>query len=491
MPISAALFRRSNILLLAAGMGILVAIVAASLWLTAIIGTNFTQVVATRELRGAAADLMSTIQDAETGQRGFLLTRDPAYLEPYERALAVMDQRLAELATDARGHEAVRPAMEQLSGRMRVKLEELARTVALARAGDFDGAVALVREGTGKRLMDEAREDLATLITWSEAALRTAVAAQENAVAWLRWVTGLGAVAILALAGAAAWTIIVYTRDLTEARREVETLNLGLEQRVHERTEALVRANEEIQRFAYIVTHDLRAPLVNIMGFTSELERTFKPIADAMTAGEAATPAQKAEAEQALTEDVPEAIGFIRSSTKKMDGLINAILKISREGNRTLKPETIDLKAMLEAAADAVHHQAEAAGGGVTLDVKAPRLVSDRLSLDQVLGNLLDNAIKYRDPGRPLAITARTRTARGGWLVIEIEDNGRGIAETDHERIFELFRRSGAQNTPGEGIGLAHVRTLVRNLGGDITVRSRLGEGTVFTIMLPPLPAAR
>ena len=145
------------------------------------------------------------------------------------------------------------------------------------------------------------------------------------------------------MAGAASWTIISYTRELVAARREVEILNIGLEERVRQRTDALVKANEEVQRFAYIVTHDLRAPLVNIMGFTSELEAMFKPIDAYVEAGAAASPEQKAAAEEALRVDVAEAIGFIRSSTRKMDGLINAILKISREGRRQLKAEPVDL----------------------------------------------------------------------------------------------------------------------------------------------------
>jgi signal transduction histidine kinase len=73
----------------------------------------------------------------------------------------------------------------------------------------------------------------------------------------------------------------------------------------------------------------------------------------------------------------------------------------------------------------------------------------------------------------------------GNRVAIEVEDNGRGIAESDHERVFELFRRSGAQSQPGEGIGLAHVRTMARSLGGDVTLRSKLGMGTTFTITLP------
>ena len=79
----------------------------------------------------------------------------------------------------------------------------------------------------------------------------------------------------------------------------------------------------------------------------------------------------------------------------------------------------------------------------------------------------------------------RASAAPGDRIGIEIADNGRGIAEQDRERVFELFRRSGAQDQPGEGIGLAHVRTVVRNLGGDITVTSALDEGTTFRVVLP------
>ena len=128
---------------------------------------------------------------------------------------------------------------------------------------------------------------------------------------------------------------------------EIGALNQGLEERVRERTAELGRANEEIQRFAYIVTHDLRAPLVNIMGFTSELEESLKAIQSAFRPTDSASEVNQSdgpaaeEARTAVLEDLPEAIGFIRSSIRKMDRLINAILKLSREGRRVLTPEAL------------------------------------------------------------------------------------------------------------------------------------------------------
>ena len=252
-----------------------------------------------------------------------------------------------------------------------------------------------------------------------------------------------------------------------------------------ERTSDLGKANEEIQRFAYIVTHDLRAPLVNIMGFTSELETSVGTLQTYMANRPDDGDQGWNDARLAATEDLPEAIGFIRSATRKMDGLINAILKISREGRRQLRPESVALDELVQASLNAVHHQVTENGGTVSTDIQVPRIISDRLSLEQVLGNLLDNAVKYQDTARPLTLDIRAHQAAGNRIVIDVEDNGRGIAATDHERVFELFRRSGAQSQPGEGIGLAHVRTMVRSLGGEITLASEFGKGSTFTISLP------
>src|SRR5690606_6021713 len=148
-------------------------------------------------------------------------------------------------------------------------------------------------------------------------------------------------------------------------------------------------------------------------------------------------------------------------------------------------PEPVDIAEIAETSAAAVHHQVADNGGEIATDIRIGKIITDKLSIEQVLGNMLDNAVKYQQPDRPLRVRISARHLPGNRVMIEVEDNGRGIADTDHERVFELFRRSGSQNNPGEGIGLAHVRTMVRSLGGDVTLTSRLGEGTTFIINLP------
>jgi signal transduction histidine kinase len=108
--------------------------------------------------------------------------------------------------------------------------------------------------------------------------------------------------------------------------------------------------------------------------------------------------------------------------------------------------------------------------------------------VEQVFGNLIDNALKYLDPARPGTIEITARPAPGNRIRFDVSDTGRGIAPQDHGRIFELFRRSGTQDQPGEGIGLASVKALVRALGGRIEVSSQPGVGTTFIVTLPREP---
>lgn len=487
MPISNSAFVRSTIVLLIAGIIALLGIVGTSLWLVHKVQDYFTSYIEVREARSAASDLLSTLKDLETGQRGFVITGDQAFRGPYDAALKAVAERQAVLAEKIAGFPEYARHMPEIEKLVAAKLDELADTVAAIEQGRPADAAAQVKNDRGRVIMDQLRARLGEITADADRRMEEGVTDTLRSAGALQWTTVIGAIAIIAVLGGAIVVIAQYTRDIIVARREVEMLNATLEKRVDERTEELIRANQEVQRFAYIVTHDLRAPLVNIMGFTSELQASLASIQAYVLADEK-TPSESdiLEARRAASEDLPEAIGFIRSSTKKMDGLINAILKISRDGRRELKVERVDLKALAEAGAAAVGHQVGESDGIVVVDDTLPTVVSDRLSLEQVFGNLFDNAIKYRMPDRPLRISISARNTGRAGFVIEFTDNGRGIAAEDHERVFELFRRSGAQDRPGEGIGLAHVRSLMRNLGGDIVVRSELGQGTTFVLRLPP-----
>jgi signal transduction histidine kinase len=307
-------------------------------------------------------------------------------------------------------------------------------------------------------------------------------------------VTIAGSGLVIALAGISIFLVRRESRARDKAEAQLRESNVNLEATVDERTADLREANDEIQRFAYIVSHDLRSPLVNIMGFTSELEELrgdiFRRIAALarVVAEPVPEPASHTEPElkdqdKQLSADFSEALGFIKSSIAKMDRLITAILNLTREGRRQFEPVRIDTRELIEGIVKTLAHQAAEANAEIRVG-PLPPIVSDRLALEQIFSNLIDNAIKYLKPGVPGEIAIRGRT-KLGFAVFEISDNGRGIEPKDHQRIFELFRRAGAQDKPGEGIGLAHVRALVRRLGGTMSVSSELNSGSTFTITVP------
>jgi signal transduction histidine kinase len=485
-----------QILLLTAGFLVLVAVSSASVLLVNKARNDNASVVHTIEVENQINTLLLEIRRAESSVRGYLLTMGPDFLNDYEQAIAAIMPELEKLDRLA----ADNPVQAENVGELRVaiatRLDQFEREVSFFRQGDLPSAANLVRDAAAGDTTTTIH-DLADAMRAEEDrlfAVRTANADQSQQLASIVTIAGSGLVVLL------AGISMILVRRSARARDEAETQlrenNLNLEATVDARTADLREANEEIQRFAYIVSHDLRAPLVNIMGFTSELEELhngiFHRIASLNQAQATAQPQpmvadrkelQLEHPDRQLSDDFVEALSFIKSSIGKMDRLISAILGLTREGRREFTPVPIDMRDLIESIVATLAHQAAQAEARIAVG-PLPLIESDRLALEQVFSNLIDNAIKYLKPGIPGEIVVRGRT-KLGFAIYEISDNGRGIDAKDHQRIFDLFRRAGIQDRPGQGIGLAHVRTLVRRLGGTMSVASELDSGSTFTITLP------
>lgn len=468
---------------------------AAILLLLAINAASFVMIRRTAEfndvtfnaqlMRRATRTAVISVLDAESSQRGFLLTAQPRFLLIYEAHRGEIAVNLRTARELAEGNSNVLPHLEEVERLAGDKVAEMDRAIGYARTGRIGDAMSLVRSGEGQRLMERLRDEAQKVDEIQQTQLQFARRSSEWASSVTSIVNGLAALLILVMAGISGWLIRRYVLEIQAAREELDRINLGLEDTVRDRTSALTQANEEIQRFAYIVSHDLRAPLVNVMGYTSELDQVGKVLErQVKTVEDKAPELLDKDAVVAVREDVPEAIGFIRASTAKMDRLINAILKLSREGRRNLAPEPLEMTTIVQAIADSVRHQTDAADAEIRVD-KLAWIESDRLSIEQIFGNLIDNAVKYLDPSRPGRIVVTGEDVADGLVEYRIADNGRGISPRDHERIFELFRRSGKQDRPGEGLGLAFVRNSVRRLGGVIDIESELGQGSTFVLKFP------
>ncbi len=269
-------------------------------------------------------------------------------------------------------------------------------------------------------------------------------------------------------------------RDITE-RKLAETERAAL-------TAALERKNHELESLVYITSHDLRSPLLNIHGFSQRLQAAAESLQRA-----AATPDWSPELRHEVTaigtERIPKALGFILSSVQKMERLIEGLLRLSRLGRADLQPERLDLNTMLEAIRNAMAHQLQTAAATVEIG-PLPPIFGDAAQINQLFSNLLDNAVKYRDPARPLELRI-TGLVDGDSCTFTVADNGTGIPTEHLEKIWELFHRAPTVGTiPGEGLGLSLVRRIVERHHGSIRAESEVGRGTRFLVTLPAGPGA-
>ena len=433
----------------------------------------------TLDVEAALNRFVRHAERTETARRGIIIApKEGNFVTIAERASGDAHRELVGLETlvrdnpsQVRSVEGLRLAFDKYARQARTTEAEAKLGILKVTSLDSDATVGAIRHI--RTYADEmlAREDKL---------LRDRNLAQDSTRTLLSAMLGLCAALIIGVATAAILIIRRNIREIDANRRELHVLNQELETLVDERTAELQRANAEIQRFAYIVSHDLRSPLVNVMGFTSELDAARKVIGEHVLKDGEDVPHQ---VRLAVEEDLPESIGFIRSSTQKMDRLINAILRLSREGRRTLAPTRVAIGDVVRSIVESLQHRIDETGTRVELG-ELPVVETDKLAIEQILSNLIENALKYLQPGRPGEIRVAGEVKHGRAL-ITVTDNGRGISARDHERIFDLFRRSGMQDQPGEGIGLAHVRALAYRLGGLVEVSSEEGQGSTFTVSLP------
>ncbi len=232
---------------------------------------------------------------------------------------------------------------------------------------------------------------------------------------------------------------------------------------LREYAENLRRSNEDLERFAYVSSHDLQEPLRTIVSFSQLLERRYRG---------------------RLGQDADEYIDFIVEGGTRMQALIQDLLAYSRVNTKAQELRPTDVEIVLASVERSLDHQLREAGAVLTYD-PLPTVTADPLQLEQVLMNLVSNAIKFHRPDEPLRIHVSARRLDGVWE-LSVRDNGIGIEEEYFDRIFVIFQRLHTKETyPGTGIGLAIVKRIVDRHGGTVRVESAPGEGTTFVFTLP------
>lgn len=268
------------------------------------------------------------------------------------------------------------------------------------------------------------------------------------------------------------WASLVSFQDITQ-RKLAEEKILGLNRKLEAK-------NQEMENFLYITTHDLRTPMVNIQGFSQNVLGYFQEIGKLLAAGCGGEERIK----ELTDKKIPEALAFVQEGAERMDALISALLKVSRAGRVELKPEKIDPEPLLRRIMDAMRFQLEEAGAEVAVTPGLPACCADPGAVSQIFGNLLDNAVKYRDPARPLRVQV-TAEKKDSFIVYSVSDNGSGINSRELKNIWTVFARPLSTRRRGEGIGLTMVKRIAERSGGSITAESKEGAGSVFRVALP------
>jgi len=253
----------------------------------------------------------------------------------------------------------------------------------------------------------------------------------------------------------------VTLRDLTAQKaiqREIKALNNELEARVRIRTQELEFANRNLESFAYSVSHDLKAPLRGIEGYSRLLASEYR---------------------DNLPEEAREFIDLIGASSRRMDRMIEDILAYSRAQIRQLEVLRTDVDQLIQRVVSEFDQQFRD-GVVLTLQIEPAVLECDREGMMQILRNFLANALKYSCESTPPRIRVEGRVEAKGYR-ISVNDNGMGFDMRYHDRIFEIFHRLASPvDQDGTGIGLALAARSAERMGGRVLAESAPGQGATF-----------
>ncbi|MHC4771126.1 MAG: PAS domain S-box protein [Planctomycetota bacterium] len=270
--------------------------------------------------------------------------------------------------------------------------------------------------------------------------------------------------------------ICSFERDITE-RKVAQQKREVLAQQIQNR-------NDELQSIVFAAAHDLRTPLVNIAGFSGELEKSLAKLTE--TLGGVSFDAEVAEQiDFLLKTDVPESLRFIKLGNQQMDMLLGGLMRLSRVGTAPVKETVLDMYHLLDSVVQGFQYKINTLDIDLSIQEDIPDCIGDYSLMSQVFINLLDNAIKYSHPDRK-AVIKMTGTVQDEMVEYAITDNGIGIEPDQQDKVFDLFHQLHIKpDAKGQGLGLTIVRRIMDRQQGSVEIDSTAEEGTTIFVRLP------
>jgi signal transduction histidine kinase len=473
-----------------------------------------------RDVLQRTSATLSALQDAETGQRGYVITGDTTYLAPYERALAALREDTLALRTLTLDNPVQQRRLDTLGALTRRKLSELAGTIETRRSVGLEPAVGIVRADSGKRIMDSIRVLLDRIVGDEQRLLERRETDEESRGVLVSVILIAGTIAAALLSLLITGRLLRFARtqarlaeELTEQNRQLESQSLELEmqaQQLQEQATELEMQNEELRTTTEDLEHTSREL---VSANTALIERTSaaeaaREAADAANAAksnflammshELRTPLNAiAGYAQLMQLGVPEPVpqvhldylARIQQSQYHLLGVINSVLNFARVEAGTVSYDITDVfvGTLLAAVEPLIAPQVSARGHSYVCEPCDRTLVvrADADKAMQILLNLLSNSIKFTPAGGTITLAAE---ALDGFAAIRVRDTGPGIPEDKQGVIFDPFLQldtSRTRTSEGTGLGLSISRNLARGMGGDLVVESTLGLGSTFTLTLP------
>jgi signal transduction histidine kinase len=463
--------------------------------------------------------------------RAYAISGAVVFAEDQELAVSAVRKQLAELerlVADNKPQQERVDVVRKAAERLVVWNQEQTN---LVRDGKREEALDKVRRLVGRVRLDDTRKTIDAFLAEEERLDHERTGRLEEARLSQRWALGGGTVGMAAVTVAAAYLfgrgiagrLAVVTRNaerlaedapldppvggrdeigrLDEVVHETSSRLLAagqteqqykdeLERRATElakTVESLRQQTQENEMFVYSVSHDLRSPLVNLQGFSKELEHACRDLEGLMQDAQV-PPDVRARGLDIMKADVGDSLRFIKTAVSRSSAIIDALLRLSRAGRVEYRLQTVDVAGVLRRVVDAMHGTIRTRSANIVLHDLA-NAWGDPTAVEQVFGNLVGNAVNYLDPSRPGRVEVGMLDGGApddhGLRTYYVKDNGLGIPAAYLGKVFVAFQRLHGSVAEGEGIGLALVRRVVERHGGRVRVESTEKVGTTFYVALP------
>jgi len=456
----------------------------------------------TKEVIAKVEEIYRRLLEGYAAIRILVVSDDTALSGQFRLAPEQVPDRIQELRTLVRDNKAQQSRVDLASSQSRRFLDWLAAIERMARNGErgkaidqLDAGARLlgeVRASTDEMLKHEAQLDTDRMERWRRTSARQVWILVGGGIVFLGATLALSLAFLNGLIKRLA-VLRGNARRFAEGSALLAPLTGGdeialVDRAFHEMATGLDQQKQENEMFVYSVSHDLRSPLINLQGFSEELGLSYREL-EGLFRHEEIPPDVRRAGLKLMRENIEDSIRYIQTAVGRLARIIDALLRLSRAGRVEYQLQTLDLAPIVQKIIDALHDTV--ANKKVEIVVgELPAAWGDPTAVEQIFANLIGNAVSYLDPARAGRIEVGSTDVPStdnvaGCRVYYVKDNGLGIPEAYHQRVFAAFNRLHANVAQGEGIGLALVRRMVERHGGKIWLESAAGVGTTFFVALP------